>query len=350
MTLIAAIEQPGFHCLISDSRVVRSGTHEGHNDYLKTGILFPGCIYGMCGDVNEAIRFIRSFKEIVRANAPRPLPDRWNQFTSYVAQYKFSDDPNDLFVLLLSERSEGDPRSWKLSSDNGELSPSPNQGMKSGMGLSLFGSGSAILDDDLKRLYENRVKSIPECLEANGIDRNLAYKMAPYFVSLWLSEYTLGENEYDMLQVDVGGLFTFSYVTSMDEGRQESSYYVIASVDSTTKQVEISIYKYAPLSLGIGIVRLRFGAESPPVIFSNDAADYDSGILTENDLRALVEEFHKAQKKFTFCGLGFHQRKYQGLVNGIANGTASDIWDTDGKFTTTLQHMVNSAISSRSGP
>ena len=65
MTYIVALGQPGMNTIFADSRVSWNYGRQGRNDGMKIGLLFPGCIYAMLGNVFAAREFVRSFKESI---------------------------------------------------------------------------------------------------------------------------------------------------------------------------------------------------------------------------------------------------------------------------------------------
>ena len=68
MTYIVEFKQPGINAIISDTRLSRPISRSewtGQNTALKTGILFPGCIFGRLNSDQASREFIISFKQSI---------------------------------------------------------------------------------------------------------------------------------------------------------------------------------------------------------------------------------------------------------------------------------------------
>ena len=86
MTYVLGRCQQNVAAIISDNRATTSGL-SGSNNVLKSGILFPGCIYGASGHAGEANRFIKACKRDLTDTQVNE--DGWSRFWSFSSGFAF---------------------------------------------------------------------------------------------------------------------------------------------------------------------------------------------------------------------------------------------------------------------
>jgi 20S proteasome alpha/beta subunit len=177
MTYIIGINNYGASCIICDTRISygQSGIN-GSNDALKSGKLFPGCIYGAAGNSDELRKFISSMRQT--QDERNTLSGFWDNFCKFVSKYNFSK--SKLFQLLLASRHTGDSKLYLLDPIEGSIKNAGN--------LVTIGSGKNLLDRELKEIHEQRNPKIIEYLQDQGVPIH-SY---PYLYCLWLMERVQG--------------------------------------------------------------------------------------------------------------------------------------------------------------
>src|SRR3990172_4955714 len=117
MTYIVGVSQLGVNAVICDTRVAwqrPSTAKRGENVVLKSGLLFPGCIYAITGNLDAARQFICKAKEYLTGRDT--LVGFWDKYHLFVKHYPFPTKANSIFKLLLSARCSGKPEFFILDS------------------------------------------------------------------------------------------------------------------------------------------------------------------------------------------------------------------------------------------
>ena len=113
MTYVVGVNYLEYSSIICDNRITyRDGL--GENTALKSGVLFPGCIFGFSANNVEVARdFILSAKYHVGES--RSISELWTSFVFFVKDYSFSQSKDDWFEIILSTRALGKPRLFRVN-------------------------------------------------------------------------------------------------------------------------------------------------------------------------------------------------------------------------------------------
>lgn len=230
MTYIVGINNYGASSIICDTQITygQSGLHASY-DALKSGKLFPGCIYGAAGDFDEFRKFIISMRNAQPIE--NTLSGFWDNFCNFVSKYKFLRSKS--FQLLLATRHSGDSELYLLDSTKGSILNAGN--------LKTIGSGKNILDNELKEIYEHRNPNIEKYMSDEGVPIH-SY---PYLYCLWLMERVQGMEVSILNRNGVGGYFHFTGQTSTFEARQSPAVYVISESYPSRKEIRHWIFRIA---------------------------------------------------------------------------------------------------------
>lgn len=208
--------------IISDTRVTYTSGERttGENVALKTGVLFPGCIFGREGNASSSGDFLTTVQKLVSPDAP--VGENWERFSRCAHAYSFSREAKEQFRLLLASRNGGLPRMWMLDSVNGLVQVPADEA------LVTLGSGKDILDDYVQN----------ECmplLQATVVTPKQRVLVGPYLLCLKLIEKTQSLERPQLEQHGVGGVFHFVYQTRAREGRQAPALYVLSDLDPSRR-------------------------------------------------------------------------------------------------------------------
>lgn len=316
MSYIIGLEIEGTTAIISDTRVT-FGNGDGQDSALKTGYIFPGCIYGGAGDANAMRIFIQDVKLKLTTKEERLLTTFWEMFVDIISTFRFED--NGCFELILSSRHSGTPKLYYLNSNTKSLSKQDD--------FVTIGSGKEILDNDLFEYISVTKNFFLDILKQNNFE-TFYY---PYFYCLWLMERAQGVERPKLEDIGVGGIFHYSYQTKDTEHRQQPAVYVLNKAFSNT------IYSY--------IYHVTF--EGPALIVANPGTDQRALILdssawiqaerfTPDEIEAFSKEiFEKVdnQPYYLFCGFGFLDLPQRGAVHCHFGSNGEYAVTKDGKMT-----------------
>lgn len=298
MTYVVGLNQLGANAIICDTRVTwwRSTTKVGGaNTSLKSGLLFPGCIYGIVGDLGAARDFIIEGKRYLTGT--NTLAGFWEKFTGFVKQYAFQPTIDGSFQLLLSSRNLGSPRFYVLNSTEATLEA---QGK-----LVTLGSGKEILDASIDRLISDRSTMIDELIEQNKIPPF----SFPYFYCLWLNEMTQGTELSRLEEYDVGGIFHFLWQDWQHEHAQFPAVYALSAADVRRKTICTWIcrvvYAEGALVVDNPITNAR-------EIFIDTAARPSFAVADFDDVRRSISSEVDSAPFYYFCGFGFSDPGHRG--------------------------------------
>lgn len=230
MTYVVGINNYGASCIICDTRISygQSGIC-GSNDALKSGKLFPGCIYGAAGDFDEFREFISLMREA--QDEKNTLPGFWDNFCKCVSKYDFSKSRS--FKLLLASRHTGESKLYLLDSSDGSINDAGN--------LVTIGSGKKLLDSELKEIHEGQNPKIVEHLK----EQDMPIHSYPYLYCLWLMERVQGLEASALNRNGAGGYFHFTGQTSEFEARQSPAVYVISESYPSRREIRSWIFRIA---------------------------------------------------------------------------------------------------------
>ena len=371
MTYIVGFKQPGVNTILSDTRVTRDDPDASSNTAIKTGELFPGCIYGRAGSQFHSEKFIRRFREMIRGSRDTHL-GFWHQFQQFAEVYEFPTRTTDRFQLLLSTRAFGHPKFYTLSADSG-LS---RVHMPKEAPIITYGKGKGYLDSRVYGDFQPWLAHIQEyLLDGMGLSHGDILDAAPYCLCLRLSELSLTfekgrlEEEYG-----VGGLFHFISQNSTGEYRQQPAVYIFSALDSSLnvlsfifRAVRIPTGLYVEEILPRGHYRIApDGRKVSPFCYalldsiarqdlSLDRPDFfldDEGRMRipeefEQQLQQAMREEIDPQPFYHFCGFGFTDPRYRNIYKVLVHpaGRVDDILDEDGRLQPSHRRHIDENFS-----
>jgi len=232
MTYIVAVEHFGKVAIVADMGVSFHGERTVEESALKTGVLFPGCIYGIAGAADEARRFIERIRAIPKAG--QSVDENWAQVAGAIGQAPPSRGMNR-FELLISSRSSGAPRIFKYDSSTCQLTHVPD--------WATIGKGSSCLDTPLGRARGSLIPTSMAVLAGNA-----ALDEWPSVYCLWLSQYSMSQ-DYDLRQslrtCGVGGLFHYIVQDGRSEARQKPAVILLSEYVASDSTIVSEFYKVA---------------------------------------------------------------------------------------------------------
>lgn len=320
----------------------------GKNSALKTGLLFPGCIYARIGDVQESREFILAFKASIESISDT-IAGFWQRLQQFVETYPFSKWHGHHFQLLLSTRVSGEPTFHRLDSLLGlSLDRIDHENYILG-----FGSGSDVLTPYITDLFTPRLQNLQNRLVAEQqLPLHIIRRITPYFLCLWLSELSLTSEVSLLERHGVGGAFHFCYQTNDQESYQGPSIYIFCGADYQKHVIYGWSYKVACLQGGLYIERhIPPNQGSMSVYgtlirdaFFDDAARPDVVSITQQDLQSQIEKGLAETPFYEFCGFGFTDPSYRNSFGFLfsSTGKREDIFDKDGRLQPDLQRLIAS--------
>jgi hypothetical protein len=355
MTYVVALSQPGINTLIVDTRVSwkdRDGEWHGSNTSLKSGLLFPGCMYARVGSSFGSRAFIREFKRSIMWKKPS-ITNVWDRFEEFARDYPYEDPL--AFKLVLSSRHSGSPDFYVLDSQKGlTLVPVDHYS------IATFGSGKDVLDEIVKDKIGKRIQ---EFLEFSLNNRDVVgslkpHLMVPYLLSMWLCQLSLIWKKNDLESVKVGGVFHFNMQSGTSESGQRPALYIFNyATKSDIDEFSIHSWSYR-IIIAKGALYLEKhvpeGQSHPGAkaytethIISDTAARYDASEIETKDLidkvRARVDEL----PFYEFAGVAGVDPQLEGNFNAsITNSSEkSDVWDDKGFFQSQFKEMIFSLFA-----
>ncbi len=327
MTYILGVKSPRFSAIISDTRVSRGdavGPRQGANTVLKTGVLFPGCVFGLAGTAQPGNEFVqRARGELCRVADPE---EGWREFDQLVRDYTFLGDESHSFSMLLSLRSSGRPQFFVLDSGKGLM---PVDWLGEDCWVSL-GSGRPILDPCVRERF------LPDLnrLATEGFP----FSAFPYVLCLRLTEMSQSLERDELESVGVGGVFHFVYQTPDCEGRQEPALHVICDAHPSTRRVFSWQYRVAFVGECLAVETLTppeqnaadpSGEARTDLSFSSSLSPKEAGAGAEALMESIVREV-EAQPFYYFCGVGFSNPRYRNFFLFDLSDGERYLWNRDG--------------------
>lgn len=290
MTYVIGINNYEASCIICDTRISygQSGIC-GSNDALKSGKLFPGCIYGAAGDFDELRKFISLMREA--QDEKNTLSGFWGNFCKFVSKYNFLKSQS--FQLLLASRHTGESKLYLLDSIDGSINDAGN--------LVTIGSGKKLLDRELKEIHEDRNEKIIEYLK----DQDIPIHSYPYLYCLWLMERVQGMEATVLNRNGVGGYFHFTGQTSEFEARQRPAVYVISESYPSRREIRSWIFRIAFIENALVI---DCPVEQTRLIFVDVCIWPTFKELDKNQRQIYFERIvntAEIEPFYYFCGFGF---------------------------------------------
>ena len=298
MTYIVGIQEFGINAVICDTRVTWWRSNKkvgGANVSLKSGILFPGCLYAITGDKYEAGKFIKAFKQEIEGTR-NTLQGLWNDFNKFYKVYFSKTGKKADFSLLLSSRCEGQPQFYLMDTENGIQAYDESS--------ITLGSGKQVLDHTFLKLFQSRRSAINKII-AKG---DLPQFTFPYFYCLWLNEIAQGDELSRLEQNDVGGIFHFLWQDSTNEYAQHPAVYVLSAANDDIRTIYIWIYIVAYIEDCLVVENPII--EATEYFFSSISRPSRTQDHYFNRWHEVVSEIDKQANSlpfYYFCGFGFPQ-------------------------------------------
>jgi hypothetical protein len=236
MTYVIGLAQDNMNAIFADCRATHTdlaGMRTGVNGALKTGLLFPGCIFGCCGSSDESERFIVSFKRAISIQNLNDIDTLWSYFMSFFDYQEFGPDHSGFSLMLSVRHPATGPKLYELDSHKRYIRP------LSSPGVYTLGSGIAVLDSfvrgaaprliglgedlatQLKRLCELGVKQMSDSPHAHVEFMEHAEELIRCCVlSYMLNNKSLCTEVTELEEAGVGGVFHFSFQTRSIERPQ----------------------------------------------------------------------------------------------------------------------------------
>lgn len=343
MTYVVGLALNGMNSILCDTRgtwSTPSGSN-GENVLLKTGLLFPGCIFGRVGNFDNSRAFILAAKHSVTPT--NTIAGFWSDFVNFASDYAYPDGPNNHFQILLSTRHSGEPRFHILDSSEGlsEVRDLPIT----------LGSGKKILDDLVRGDFHDRISLVREAIKGQPFGNELY----PYLFCQWLSELSLTFEHSLLERHKVGGPFHFIFQVSASEHTQKPSLYVFYDVDKPMRRIYWWQYRLSHIGNWLIIdkmippgqlsgypsgkqerVALIDEASLPP----KETGVWDYGEL-HSELEETIEEKLSAQELYFFCGFGFTDSRYRTPVRFHATTKGDYVITEDGIRDDFMQLLID---------
>lgn len=298
MTYIVGFRIDGISSIISDIRMtINQG--QDRSACVKTGILFPGCIYGLAGNLIQGFNFINNAKNAL-GGTDDPT-QAWQMFENLCTWVDVSKEKSEYFELMLSSRATGTPEFYVFDPIN-RLTHYDNDWIS-------IGSGQDILD---QRIAANYAQKIMEVRQGIGLLKGteVAY---PYCLCLWLSEITLTFESSQLEAKGVGGIFNFVYQTSDYEDWQKPAVYVFSTLDIQANRVESYTYRVCRIQEGLCVQ-----CSHPLIDGKNGLMLYDAtNVLPQAEIPNIEQFETEAWRKVGeqpfafFYGFGYAQPAFQ---------------------------------------
>jgi hypothetical protein len=300
MTYIIGFKIDGVSSIIADTRVTDNGG-QGQNTVVKTGIFFPGCIYGLAGNLISGFTFVNNVKDAM-AYQDKSVEDLWKDFTDIISWLDISKDDDKYFEILLSCRASEEPKFFVFDPINGLISYEEDW-------ISL-GRGKSLLDPRIQDSYASIIYTIKYSVKKFP-EEKIIY---PYLLCLWLSELSLTFKSSELEGVGVGGVFNFIYQATTSEAFQEPAIYVFNMLNLKTKQIHTWVYRICRIQEALYI------HSSEPIFDKyNELMLYDPANVPPKLEIQNREDFEQAAREkvallpfYFFCGFGFADPRYQG--------------------------------------
>lgn len=313
MTYAIGLKQFGITSIICDTRITDAVSKAGSNTSLKSGQLFPGCIYAFSGYVEEFNKFIDWCRDNLRGHE-----NYWLRFSELITKYDFQK--RNGFKMLVSSRHTGDPTLFLLDTDIGMLQQIEK--------IETIGSGKDVLDDDIHDIYNNNEGKIYEILTKH----NAPLAFYPFFYCLWLMERVQGMEVSLLEKIGVGGIFHFLIQTETRERRQPPGLYVINFVIDKKKFVRSTIYRTAFVQNTLVVDNPI--ANSRMLILNSTInpqfRNYDEKMIANHKNKVLEEDVKKPF--YNFCGFGFTDPSQRGAYSVHFTNTDNYVIDRNGKI------------------
>jgi hypothetical protein len=303
MTYILGIQKPdqGFSALISDLMVTKidrvTGAVTKDTTVLKTGSLFPGCIYGLSGNATSGKNFILNIRQLT--DKTKSIQANWELLQQHIKHAKYYVEQGD-FSVLMSCRASGVPKLYLYKSNENCISEINEE-------LVSIGNGKNLLD----KIIELRIKMAEDIIVKQMNQNGIPLLYYPYFYCLWLSEISMGFEASQLENAGVGGLFHFCFQLPDKESRQQPAVYVLSVPDFKNLRIYNYIYRITFVESFL-VYDNPLQEVSRIIIPPFEMKDIKS--LSATELHSLGERINNeadSQQFYYFCGFGFPSPDYR---------------------------------------
>lgn len=223
MTYVVGIKRFGAAAIITDS-LLTSPAYPPDLASIKSGLLFPGCIYGISGNWQRAWQCIHAIRAGCTQETTR---ERFKGLTRLIARYPFPLGNHNAFEILLSSRHTGSPDFYLLQSDTGHVHPVIGD-------LFTLGSGGHLLNDMLIP-YSETLGSEEGLQERRrqylAIGHQLLDEDFAHLYAFLIFQSTHGNMGQQLGRLGAGGFVHFIFQDGQGERRQKPRLYMLGRCD-----------------------------------------------------------------------------------------------------------------------
>lgn len=356
LTYVVGFRQPGLNAIIADVRMTLDDhTLDDPDMAVKTGVFFPGCLYGVVGNATEASQFISEVRESL--NVEMQSAALWDLFERIADGFSPTRDKKRRFRLLLSSRLLGQPTFYEFDSFHG-LSRLPTT---KDYQVYTRGSGKRLLDGYVLNLLPQLKGTQDYLLKGRRLPSPFVHEVSPYLLCLWLSEFSLTVGQARLGEIGVGGEFHFMYQTCDGEGGQKPAVYIFSNAIPISKTIYSWWYRVARAGGGLYVERWPPPDQSttPSLVPRRqkrlffDATAYPAVDIAPHEM--LVQDAQNdldSQPFWFFCGIGFPTWSRQSGHYFLAStkGQREELIAEDGSVTPKLQKVIVSAFTGEEIP
>lgn len=333
MTYIVGLKYQGHAAILCDSRVSFSGAREPENTWLKSGLLFPGCIYAYAGDVDSAHKFIIAAKRVLTGYGT--LESFWDRFILFVREYPFSEVKEDGFDLLLSSRNQGPPTLYVLDSTTRTVRQEGD--------IVTLGSGRELLDYGVRNTYAHLEHILPIEIRA------LHPAIVPANLCLQLMERAQGYEASALNEAGVGGYFHFSYQSKEDESRQPPTLYVLCDPGPERNLIATWAFRIAYCEAAL-VVECPVRQQRDFIL---DPAAWPRALeMTDHELEALHQDLNEktmAQPFYNIAGFGVSNPAFRRRNPMVVPKAGDYLIDRTGRTSEKFNKMVHATVADDAG-
>lgn len=295
MTLLVGLKYKYTSILISDTRVSYEHRSDVMDFSLKSGFLFPGCVYAATGDMSEIRKFIIKVKSDLTSKTWKTYKFYWEKFNTITGKYHFSINSKKNFKLLLASRAQRESILYVLDSSTGLINTCGD--------FVILGSGGKFAGDirdywnNTKSVYEEEFRGYPSYI--------MGYAICQVLTILGQGEYNKIFNKYH-----VGGVFHFSYQDSRGEYRQGPAVYDVIHI---SRQDKIIVHILFRVTFEKMAMIVEYGPKKSFNISVDSAAWPKIFKLNKTEKDALISKLKIGsinQKFYEYLGVGFADEKY----------------------------------------
>lgn len=281
--------------IVSDSRI--SGS-VNHNYALKTGILFPGCIVGMSGNVRAGSNFLKTVKKYV--SPTNSVEENWSLFMKIAAAYAYPHGSDREFKLLIATRALGAPTLWIVDSKIG-LDWIPED-----RNPATLGSGKEILDgyvEEWARSMRTSRTKLP--------NEEKPKIPVPYMLCLALFAKSQSIERTVLERHHVGGVFHFIAQTNEIDIWQAPSLYALADHVENKQNMVWWMTRLVYIESGLLVESMT----PPGQVRSDDSGQIDTNFLRNSTFGSPPQDLGTTKWKerifrssqdlpfYNFCGI-----------------------------------------------